>query len=160
MPLPDSQVGLMPSILDRLNDPNSSGTDARRGYGLQQMLEIIRRDLEDLLNTRRSSVDIPPELTRVNESISVFGMPDLTTFAVTTEQHRDDMSVRLEKIIAKHEPRLRDVRVHLSELAEGNRPSIRCRIEGRLALDPAPEVSFDTIMEPLTGQHTVRQGDA
>ena len=37
----------MPSIVDRLIDPASAGTDARRGYSLQQMLEMIRRDLED-----------------------------------------------------------------------------------------------------------------
>ena len=34
------------------------------------------------------------------------------------------------------------------------------RIEARFALDPAPEVSFDTVMEPLTGQHVVRQAEA
>ena len=54
----DLPQGLMPSILDRLIDPDSAGTDARRGYGLTQMLEVIRRDLEDLLNTRQSIADI------------------------------------------------------------------------------------------------------
>src|SRR3954471_15717974 len=106
----DLPQGLMPSILDRLVDPDSAGTDARRGYGLQQMLEVIRRDLEDLLNTRQSNVDVPPELTRVTESIALFGMPDLTSFTVVTDQQRDDMATRLEKIVAKHEPRLRDIR--------------------------------------------------
>jgi type VI secretion system protein ImpF len=149
----------MPSVLDRLVDPTSSGTDARRGYGLQQVFEVIRRDLEDLLNTRQSNADIPPELTRVRESIALYGIPDLTSFTVTSATQREAMAVELEKIIAKHEPRLRDIRVHLVDLAEGSRPTIRCRIEGRLALDPAPEVSFDTIMEPLTGQHVVRQGE-
>jgi type VI secretion system protein ImpF len=151
------QIGLMPSILDRLIDPESAGTEARRGYGLQQMLEMIRRDLEDLLNTRQSTADIPAGLKRVHKSMATYGLPDLTTFNVTTPQQREEMVQTLERIIAEHEPRLKDIRIQLSDLAEGKRPAIRCRIEGRLALDPAPEVSFDTIMEPMTGQHKVQQ---
>ena len=155
----DATQGLMPTILDRLVDPNSGGTEARRGYGLQQMLEVIRRDLEDLLNTRQSASDLPAELTHVHKSIAMYGLPDLTSFTIVTTQQRDDMATRLEAIVAHHEPRLRDIRVVISNIEESNRPSVRCRIEGRLALDPAPEVSFDTIMEPFTGQHKVRQND-
>ena len=155
----DPNQGILPSFLDRLIDPDSGGTSWRRGYGVEQMTDAVRRDLEDLLNTRRPNADVPPELKRVTESIALFGLPDLTSFTVVSAQDRANMALKLEQIIARHEPRLKDVRVHLSDLAEGNRPAIRCRIEGRLALDPAPEVSFDTIMEPLTGQHKVRQGD-
>jgi type VI secretion system protein ImpF len=151
------QIGLMPSILDRLIDPESAGTEARRGYGLHQMLEMIRRDLEDLLNTRQSTADIPEGLKRVRKSMATYGLPDLTTFNVTTPQQREEMVQTLERIIAEHEPRLKDIRIQLSELADGKKAAIRCRIEGRLALDPAPEVSFDTIMEPMTGQHKVQQ---
>ena len=156
----DPSQGLMPSILDRLVDPLSAGTDARRGYSLQQMLEMIRRDLEDLLNTRQTNMGLPPQLTRVAKSIMSYGLPDLTTFTVTSIAARQEMARKLESIIAYHEPRLKDVRVIISDVEEVNRPAIRCRIEGRFALDPAPEVSFDTVMEPLTGQHKVRQADS
>jgi type VI secretion system protein ImpF len=89
-----------------------------------------------------------------------YGLPDLTTFTVTSIAARDDMSRKLESIISQHEPRLKDIRVLLSDIEEGNKQAIRCRIEARFALDPAPEVSFDTIMEPLTGQHKVRQAES
>src|SRR5438046_1105633 len=158
-PLIDPAQGLMPSIVDRLVDPLSAGTDARRGYSLPQMLEMIRRDLEDLLNTRQTNMGMPPQLTRVARSMMSYGLPDLTTFTVTSIAARDDMSRKLESIISQHEPRLKDVRVILSDIEEGNKQAIRCRIEARFALDPAPEVSFDTIMEPLTGQHKVRQAE-
>src|SRR5262245_50855738 len=48
------QQGVTPSILDRLIDPESAGTEWRHGYGIDQLLEVVRRDLEDLLNTRQS----------------------------------------------------------------------------------------------------------
>jgi type VI secretion system protein ImpF len=159
-PLIDPAQGLMPSILDRLVDPASAGTDARRGYSLSQMLEMVRRDLEDLLNTRQTNMGLPPQLTRVGRSMMSYGLPDLTTFTVTSVAARDEMSRRLETIISQHEPRLRDIRVILSDIEEGNKQAVRCRIEARFALDPAPEVSFDTLMEPLTGQHKVRQAES
>jgi len=159
-PLIDPSQGLMPSLVDRLIDPLSAGTDARRGYSLSQMLEVIRRDLEDLLNTRQTNMGLPVELTRVSRSIMSYGLPDLTTFTVNSAGAREEMARKLEIIIAQHEPRLKDIRVLLTESEEANRPAIRCRIESRFALDPAPEVSFDTVMEPLTGQHKVRQADS
>ena len=73
---------------------------------------------------------------------------------------RDEVARKLEAIIAQHEPRLKDIHVLLKDVEEGNKQAIRCQIEARFALDPAPEVSFDTLMEPLTGLHKVRQVDA
>ena len=49
----------MPSVLDRLIDPDSDGTAWQRGYGVEQMIDAVRRDLEDLLNTHRIVADIP-----------------------------------------------------------------------------------------------------
>jgi type VI secretion system protein ImpF len=156
----DPSQGLMPSIVDRLVDPASAGTDARRGYSLPQMLDMIRRDLEDLLNTRQTHAGLPPQLTRVGRSMATYGLPDLTSFTITSAGAREEMARKVETIISLHEPRLRDIRVVLSDVEEGNRQAIKCRIEARFALDPAPEVSFDTLMEPLTGQHKVRQADS
>ena len=44
-----SQEGLKPSIIDRLIDPESEGTSWRRGYSVEQMIDSVRKDLEDLL---------------------------------------------------------------------------------------------------------------
>lgn len=159
-PMIDPSQGLMPSIVDRLVDPASAGTDARRGYSLPQMLDVIRRDLEDLLNTRQTHAGLPPQLTLVGQSMMTYGLPDLTSFTVTSTAARDEMARKLEGIIAQHEPRLKDIRVSFTEVEEANRQALKCRIEARFALDPAPEVSFDTLMEPLTGQHKVRQADS
>jgi len=56
MPPIDPLQALMPSVLDRLIDPDSAGTVARRGYGVKQMTDAVRRDLliEQLLKCRPS----------------------------------------------------------------------------------------------------------
>jgi predicted component of type VI protein secretion system len=48
--LPD---GFQPSIFDRLTDADSVGTSDRRGYTETQLINAVRRDLEDILNTLR-----------------------------------------------------------------------------------------------------------
>jgi len=77
MPSKDEQQGLMPSIIDRLIDPGSGGTAWRRGYGLEQMIQAVQRDLEDLLNTRQSHEGLPPEFKEVHNSIVSNELPHL-----------------------------------------------------------------------------------
>jgi type VI secretion system protein ImpF len=155
----DPTIGLMPSIVDRLIDPEAAGTDVRRGYGLPQMLEVIRRDLEDLLNTRQTHSGLDPSFTHLQNSIFAYGLPDLVTLNAMTTQQKEEIAVRIENVIARFEPRLRDVRVFLVDAEEKSRLSIACRIEGKLAVDPSPDVMFDTILETTTGQHKVVQKD-
>src|SRR6516162_9749390 len=50
----DLPSALAPSLKDRLFDPDSMGTKDRPGYTLRQILDSVREDLEDLLNTRRA----------------------------------------------------------------------------------------------------------
>ena len=54
-----AQQGMTPSLLDRLLDPESEGTAWRSGYGLEEMMEVVRRDVESLLNTHRPGTPIP-----------------------------------------------------------------------------------------------------
>jgi type VI secretion system protein ImpF len=61
----DPNDGILPSILDRLIDPDSGGTAWRRGYGVQEMTEVVQRDLEDLLNTRQTHVGLPEAFAEV-----------------------------------------------------------------------------------------------
>ncbi len=75
-----SQEGLRPSMLDRLVDPESEGTSWRRGYSVDQMIDAVRKDLEDLLNSHRTAADIPEELAEVRRSIVAYGIPDLSSY--------------------------------------------------------------------------------
>jgi type VI secretion system protein ImpF len=62
----DSQQSLHASILDRIIDPDSDGTASRPGCTVEQMIDSVRRDLEDLLNTHRTVADIRAEFPHVD----------------------------------------------------------------------------------------------
>jgi type VI secretion system protein ImpF len=142
---------LLPSLLDRLIDPESAGTAAKPGYTVEQMFLVVRRDLEDLLNTRQGHHDFPPEYKEVTTSVQAFGVPDLVSFNALTTGQRQEIGVVVEAMIARFEPRLRDVQVTLVEGRESGEYRLRFHVNAKLALDPAPEVAFDTILELSTG---------
>jgi type VI secretion system protein ImpF len=152
----DSHQGLMPSLLDRLIDPESGGTVARRGYGVNQMTEAVRRDLTELLNTRQSHDGLSPDFDELHRSILAYGLPDLTTFSAVTPEERRQIGQTIERIIETFEPRLRDVRATVLNPGEQRERTIRFRVDARLCLDPAPEVAFDTILELSTGRYAVQ----
>ena len=156
----DSHQGLMPSILDRLIDPESAGTVARRGYGVAQMTEAVRRDLTELLNTRQSHEGLPPDFEELHRSILAYGLPDLTSFDAVTPDDRRRIGQMIEKIIERFEPRLRDVRATVLTPGESRERTIRFRVDARLCLDPAPEVAFDTVLELSTGRYAVTPSGA
>lgn len=150
---------LMPSILDRLIDPNSGGTLARRGYTVDQMIDAVRRDLEDLLNTRRSNLHIDGAFGEVLHSVEAYGIPDIAQVNAFTASQRADIGRVLERVIGQFEPRLRHVRVRLIEAKDPVEHSVRFHIDARLALDPAPEVAFETVLELSTGRASIQNSE-
>jgi type VI secretion system protein ImpF len=154
------QQMLMPSVLDRLIDPESGGTAARRGYSVEQAVDAVRRDLEDLLNTRRTSSKDVEDYPEVANSIVAYGLPDLASFDAITPQQREAIGRVIEAVITRFEPRLRDVRATLVDPGDAVKRSVRFHVDARLAMDPAPEVAFETILELTTGHAAVRPGEA
>src|SRR5208283_5584401 len=76
----DSQLSLHASILDRIIDPDSDGTGSKPGCTVEQMIDSVRRDLEDLLNTHRTLMTIPSGYTETENSILTYGLPDFSSF--------------------------------------------------------------------------------
>jgi type VI secretion system protein ImpF len=152
----DSKQGLMASILDRLVDPATAGADGQHGYTIGQMMEAVRKDLEELLNTRQTLDGPARSRQRVRHSIVGYGLPDFTSVPVTTPQQRADIARALEATVIRYEPRLRDVRVVPLESEAAKQTMLRFRIEARLTVEPGPEVAFDTFTEE-TGQYSVTQ---
>src|SRR5947209_7396274 len=150
----------MPSILDRIIDPESAGTVAQRGYTERQMEQAVRRDLEELLNTRQPYSDLPPEYVQCRSSILNYGLPDLNSLQAYTPTQREEIGKILEAVIGVHEPRLRDIHVSLRGGGEPTDRAIRFRVDAKLRLDPAPEIAFDTILELMTGHYTVQSAAA
>jgi type VI secretion system protein ImpF len=143
---------LMPSLYDRLIDPASIESLSKYGYSPQQMMEAIRRDLIDLLNTRQTGLDIDPRLSLVHRSVIGYGLPDLCTLRAETSQERENLTQVIKAIIERFEPRLKDVHVTLKKGSDPKDRTIHFHIDGRLCVDPAPEMAFDTELKLATGE--------
>ncbi len=153
MPPPNAKM-LMPSFFDRLLE---AGQDSHgpQGYSLEQMISALRADLEDLLNTRQSqslSTCIYPEVRR---SILAYGLPDLNSIPEISGAASDSISSIIEAQVTLFEPRLRNVRAFIIEEEGENTRRVRFHIEGKLNVDPAPEVGFETVLELSTGHATI-----
>lgn len=149
---------IIPSILDRLidNSPDLSQESVQDRYlDIRQIKAQVVRDLENLLNTRRHIFDPPDEFREVNESLFTYGVNDFIS------QNPGNISVRkaikqdLEKVIARFEPRLKNVSVVVEGDSMVN--SLRFRINAMLVVEPESEpVSFDTFFDVNRGEYTVK----
>src|SRR5271165_6327282 len=99
MAQPDLPPALMPSLKDRLLDPDSMGTRGRPGYSLSQMVESVREDLEDLLNTRQARQVLETQYAELARSIVNYGLPDLTLLGGSTSATQQAIGQVIEKII-------------------------------------------------------------
>lgn len=151
------ELGLKPSLLDRLVDPESAGTAILIGYDERKMMDAVRRDLEELLNTRQTHVGLPEGYVELQKSVLTYGLPDLVTLAAITSRQRELIAERIQQIIELHEPRLRDVRVHYQPGENAAQRSIKYHIDARLCVDPSPEVAFDTVLELSSGKYAIEK---
>jgi type VI secretion system protein ImpF len=156
----NTNQGLMPSILDRLIDAESEGTSWLRGYTPRQMLEAVRRDLEDLFNTHQSASRVPAGYTEVASSIVSYGLPDLASIYTVAKGKGQDVAMLIAEVVARNEPRLRDIRVVLLGMPNKEERRVRFHIEANLNVDPSPEVAFETVLELATGQTSIRTDEA
>ena len=148
---------LTPSMLDRLIDPESGGTLARGGYSIEQIIAAVRRDLEELMNTRLSIILLPPEFPELRRSPVAYGIPDFGSVPSSTTVQQESIGHVIEETINRFEPRLRDVKVLLtSESRGGTQMKVQFEIEARLSIDPYPDISFETIVELTTGCTSIR----
>ncbi|OAI49777.1 hypothetical protein AYO44_06155 [Planctomycetaceae bacterium SCGC AG-212-F19] len=157
----DTTQRLLPSLLDRLIDPESGGTAWQQGYSVLQMIEAVRRDLEELLNTRQTSVGIGARYRETIDSIVAYGLPDLVSIDASATGTKEKIGGMIESTIRRFEPRLKEVRARLVESRAGEIDrSLKFEISARLAVDPSPEVGFETVLELMTGHASIKQQKA
>jgi type VI secretion system protein ImpF len=151
----DLPPALMPSLLDRLLDPDSMGTSGRPGYSLQQIIDAVRADLEDLLNTRQPHKILDTEYSELSRSIAAYGLPDLASLDTSTPAAQEAIGHIIEQLISLYEPRLRNVRATMLQAGDGEL-RVKFHIDAELCVDPAPEVAFETVVELTTGQAKIQ----
>lgn len=153
---------LVLSVLDRLLDddpPSAREAPPARGRQLETLKQAVRRDLEDLLNSRRRFLTWPAHLTELNQSLVNYGLPDFSGMDVSSTQGREELRRLLETVIRRFEPRFKTLRVQLLEGGEPLDRTLRFRIDALLYADPAPEpVVYDSTLEPVQGGFEVWGG--
>jgi type VI secretion system lysozyme-like protein len=147
---------LMPSLKDRLLDPDSTGTKGQPGYTLRQVFDSVREDVEELLNARRSHLILDTKYPELARSIAAYGLPDLSSMDTSTAGKQEQVGHVIEKIIALFEPRLRKVRI---QLVRSRATDMRAtfHIDAELSVDPFPLVAFESVLDLATGRASIRE---
>jgi len=153
-----NQQNLQASILDRLIDlePGVSREAVQyRFITIGQAKVSVARDLENLLNTKRSVLSPPAGYREVHSSLFVYGLQDFTSQDPRSPMVRQQLRQQIERVISRFEPRLKQVKVGL-ETAVQNERNLRFRINALLVVDPVNEpVTFDTYFDVGRGEYVI-----
>jgi type VI secretion system protein ImpF len=149
------------SVLDRLLDDEPRVSQEAPGgflYDVHQHKEAVARDLEALLNTRRTRVEVSllDGHPQARDSFLDYGITDLSSLSLLNPDHRMLLREQICQTIERHEPRLAQVRVKLDVPRETSR-MLRFRVEALLLLHPhRPPVAFDALLKLSSSACSVR----
>jgi type VI secretion system protein ImpF len=150
MPEYDSNAPLRLPLLDRLlDDEPKIKTEApmTRSTSLARLKAGLRRDLENLLNTRRTPDFIPEGSVEILRSVYYYGLPDITSMPANFLYEQTKLLQSIEMAVKTFEGRLDGVKVSLAPVADHSRV-LRFVIDGMLRIDPLPEhVVYDASIE-------------
>lgn len=151
--------GFEPSLFDKLFDGDGQTPHALRRLSVEEIKETVARDIEALLNTRmvftEASLKRFPECQR---SVLTYGLSDFSGLSLASFYDREFICRSLEQAIARHEPRLTQVRVVLQVDSRAT-SVLYFAITAMLDVGPAHEpVTFDATLQPSTLQYSVSKG--
>jgi type VI secretion system protein ImpF len=150
MPDYDANAPLRLPLLDRLIDEEpkaKSEGPMNRSTSLARLKTAVRRDLEALLNTRRTPDILPEGCVEILRSVYYYGLPDITSMPSNYLYEQSKLVQSIETAVKTFEPRLDGVRVSLVPVAGVSR-TLRFVIDGMLRIDPLPEhVVYDASIE-------------
>jgi type VI secretion system protein ImpF len=157
----EPEIVVTQSVLDRLIDSEPRTQvegPMTHSQSVRALKASVRRDLEWLLNTRRTpepAGERYPELTR---SLFEYGFPDFTNYTLANPKDRQRLLKHLEATIRTFEPRLDAVRViPVDSATDDRRRIVRFQIEGMLEMDPTPEqITFDTVLSLTNGEYQIK----
>lgn len=150
------------SVLDRLIDrepKNHSEVPFTRAQSLRELKLALKRDLEWLLNTRKTIEPSPDSARETVHSVFHYGFADISSKSVLSSRDQIELVRDMEASIAIFEPRLKRAKVRMEQV-EGSYRMLKFVIEGLLCMDPAPEpVRFDTVLELGKGEYEIKGAD-
>lgn len=148
---------VLPSLLDRLTDDAPrmpSDPPTTRADSARRFRESVQRDLDWLLNTRRTMVQPETALPELATSVHDYGLRDFTGLTTSDEGWREQLVRNVRESIRRFEPRLVDVRVAMVESETPIVQQVRFSISATLLMDPSPEqIVFDTVLDLSKGSY-------
>ena len=132
----------------------SSGTVSR--LSIEDLKDSVARDLEALLNTRTIITEaLLKRYPECGRSIVTYGLNDFAGRSLSSPDDRVYICASLENAIARHEPRLRNVKASL-ELREDSTNRLNFAITALLVVSSTQEpVNFDAVLQPSTLHYTI-----
>lgn len=153
----ENTPALRTSLLDMLiSDPSESSPAKPTAQAIRELIQAIRRDLQDLLNTRVRNLEWPAELAALDDSIINYGLP---SFSYLENVHDlDALAAMIKTAIERFEPRLHAVSVQA--LSDGGTKSrvLRFKIQATLVVEPLDDrIAFTSTLEPVSGSFQVER---
>lgn len=143
------------SVIDRLidRDPRAGGDPpVTLSESVRRHKAALLRDLEWLLNTRRTPEPAGAAHPETQRSVYNFGLPDTTSMSGDDPAIRRKLQREIEECLRQFEPRLTDLEVRVAEAADPTRRQVRFVVEAILRMDPDPErIAFDTVLDVGSG---------
>jgi type VI secretion system protein ImpF len=148
---PSSHAKITAPLLSRLVDQSPEHTQdlaASNYVSLQHLYEMIRQDLEHLLNALKKWLHLPSHLHQLEHSLVNYGVHDFAHnyFGSTSAQNR--LCRDIKALIQRFEPRLKRVQVSMQQSDVAIERILKLRIEAMIDItpNPAPAV-FESAMD-------------
>jgi type VI secretion system protein ImpF len=133
------------TIIDRL-------CEGRPSTSIAEMREMVRRDLEDLLNTRQGPEEIPPWFEMLGSSLAVYGFNTIESVDMSVKDELLKLLTDVKTSIQLFEPRLENVDVSIIKDKEEKQTRspfvLHLRIDAEMRIgDYVDRVVFNTMIQ-------------
>jgi type VI secretion system protein ImpF len=141
------------SLLDRLCDVEEWPTT--RHSSMRAYRESIKRDVENLLNSRKPPIPELQNYPRAVVSVLNYGLPDINSYS-DSGNDQNKLLTALVQTLRNYEPRIQNLRVFAVRPDTLTR-SLHFHIEGQIQFDTTIEdIQFDTVLELTRGEYEVK----
>lgn len=151
----DFELLIESTVLDRLvdDDPGLAGDrPINRADSIRAYKAALQRDLDWLLNTRRSANPEDGRLPELARSVFYYGLPDITSLSRDSGESLAKLGTYVEQALAVFEPRLTNVKVTVAPRDDAPFADVRFLVDAVLRLEPSPErITFDTVLHKGNG---------
>ncbi|MFT5732023.1 MAG: type VI secretion system protein ImpF [Planctomycetota bacterium] len=144
------RVPLLSQLVD--DDPASSQEAPPSHQQIYRtVVDGLKRDLLDLLNTRERCRSWPSQLSELRKSVFAYGIPDVSGAHLATESDRNAFLNSLGPLIRRCDERFKSVSIVANESADSADRVLRFRIEAVVRVETGAEsLAFDFKLEPVT----------